>query len=224
MHKGNIWLHRRVVDWGWYTDANTVRLFFHLILTVNYKDKCWKGIDVKRGSKVTGRKELSLSLALSEQQIRTSLNKLISTSNITIKTTNKFSVVTVNNYDMYQSDNQQSNQQVTNKQPTSNQQVTTTKTVNKEIKKTFIPPTLSELTIYMNEVAKESSINLSSKEPDNFMGYYEEREWKISQGKMGMKDWRLSAKRWIKNNSTGGSFAPIEKKKEPVGSAYKMLV
>ncbi|WP_326494329.1 hypothetical protein [Sphingobacterium sp. UT-1RO-CII-1] len=70
------------------------------------------------------------------QQIRTSLTKLKSTNEITIKTTNKGTVITIVNYDFYQSGEDEqptkqptSNQRITNKQPTDNQQVTTNKNV-----------------------------------------------------------------------------------------------
>jgi len=127
MHRGFIKLHRKMVEWEWYTDANTLRLFIHLLLKANHKDKKWQGVGVNRGSLITGRKELAQQLCLTEQQIRTSLNKLKSTNEITIKSTSKFSTVTLNNYNQHQDINQQPNQQATNKQPTNNQQTTTTK-------------------------------------------------------------------------------------------------
>lgn len=134
--QGWIKLHRSILDWEWYDDPNTKIVFLHLLLKANHKDKAYKGVLVKRGEVVTGRLVLSAELRLSEQQIRTSLNRLKSTNEITIKTTNKNSVITIVNYDLYQEvENDQPaneptvNQQTTNKQPTVNQQVTTNKNV-----------------------------------------------------------------------------------------------
>ena len=128
--KSFIVLNRKILKWGWYDDINTTRLFLHLLLIANWEDKAWHGEVIKRGQVVTGRKKLSKETKLTEQQVRTSLNKLISTNEITIKKTNKYSVITINNYSKYQDYNQQSNQQITNKQPTNNQQITTTKQYN----------------------------------------------------------------------------------------------
>lgn len=118
-------LHRKLTEWEWYTDANTMRLFLHLLFLANWKDTRYKGYDIPRGSLVTGRKKLAEELKLSEQNVRTALSHLELTNEITIKKTNKFTIITVNNYDKYQVSNQQDNQQLTNNQPTTNQQLTT---------------------------------------------------------------------------------------------------
>ena len=143
-NKSFIKLHRKMLKWEWYNDNNTKILFIHLLLIANWEDKKWQGRIIKRGQVVTGRKKLSKETSLTEQQVRTSLNKLISTNEITIDVTNKYSLVTIVKYDNYQQreeklnqqNNTQNNQQVTNNQPTSNQQVTTTKEYkeNKEYK------------------------------------------------------------------------------------------
>lgn len=126
---GWISLYRKFMEWEWYTDANTMRLFLHLLLKANHQDGNWQGKTIKRGQVVTGRKSLSNELKISEQAIRTSLNKLKMTNEITIETTNKFSIITIEKYDVYQDNqkenNQQNDQQTTNEQPTSNQQSTT---------------------------------------------------------------------------------------------------
>ena len=124
---GWIKLHRKLLNWEWYDDLPTFRLFTHLLLSVNYEQKRWRGIDIMPGQIVTGRKVLSEQTGISEMQVRTSLTKLKSTNEITIKTHNKFSVITIVSWLDYQQDNQQINQQITNKQPTNNQQITTTK-------------------------------------------------------------------------------------------------
>lgn len=137
---GHIKLDRKILEWEWYKDANVSRVFIHLLLTANHKDGRWKGIELKRGQVVTGRLELSKGVRLSEMQIRYCLNKLKTTNEITIKVTNKFSIITICKYDVYQSfkneNNQQGNQQitqpVTNNYPTSNQQVTTNNNDNND--------------------------------------------------------------------------------------------
>ena len=131
--EGWIKLHRKFVNWEWFTDHKTSHLFLYLLLSANHEDNNWRGQTIKRGQLITGRKSLSDKTGLSEQNIRTCLDKLKSTNEITIKTTNKNSVITVLNYDLYQNketSNQQNNQQLTNNQPTTNQQLTTNKNDN----------------------------------------------------------------------------------------------
>ena len=121
--QGWIKLHRQFEQWEWYDDTNVKVLFLHMLIRANHKPSSYKGYTIPAGSLVTGRVSLGAKLGMSEQQIRTALKKLKSTGEITIKKTNKFSIVSISCWDDYQGDNQQ----ITNNQPTSNQQVTTSK-------------------------------------------------------------------------------------------------
>ncbi len=129
--EGYIKLYRQMVEWQWYTDWNTMRLFLHLLLKANHKEGFWRWYKVKKWQLITSLEHLGLDLGLSVQQIRTSINKLKSTGEITSKPTNKFSLIEVKNYDKYQDsntqDNTQPNKQITNKQQTNNKQITTNK-------------------------------------------------------------------------------------------------
>ena len=117
---GWIKIHRQLIDWGWYKDVPTKVLFLHLILRAQFQSSEFRGEKIERGQLITGRVQLSQETGLSVQSVRTALNHLISTSEITIKTFNKFSIITVLKYNDYQIDNQQNNQQLTNNQPTTN--------------------------------------------------------------------------------------------------------
>lgn len=119
-------LYSKLLNWEWYSNINIKVLFIHCLLKANYKDKMWQGTIIKRGSFITSREKLSEETGLTVQQIRTSLNKLKSTNEITIDTSNKFTLISIVNYEMYQQNNQENNQQITNNQPAINQQITTT--------------------------------------------------------------------------------------------------
>jgi len=117
-NSGWIALHRKLLDWEWYGDTATRSVFIDLLLNASHNSYKWRGISVNRGQTIFGRKEVSRRLGLSEQNIRTAITKLKSTSEITIKSTNKFSIITID-----QLTNQPTNQQ------TSNQQLTTTNNI-----------------------------------------------------------------------------------------------
>lgn len=129
---GWIKLHRAMTEWEWRRDLPVYRIFMELLITANYEPSRFEGYTIPVGSLVTGRKSLSVITGLTEQQVRTSLNKLISTNEITIKTTNKFSIISIVNWSKYQGDNQETNQPITNDQPTINQRITTSKESKKE--------------------------------------------------------------------------------------------
>ena len=79
-----------------------VHLFLHLLLEANHEPKEWHGFTVNRGQVIVGRKKLSELTGISERSIRTCLHRLEETQEVTIKTTNKFTLVTIRNYEKYQ--------------------------------------------------------------------------------------------------------------------------
>ena len=130
LENGFVKLHRSLLKWEWYDDPNTMRLFVHLLLTVSIETSRWHGETIKRGERVYSRKSLSEEINMSEQAIRTSLNHLKSTSEVTIRTTRKYSVVTINNYEKYQ----EVPSKYTNRQPATNQCLTNDQPQYKKVK------------------------------------------------------------------------------------------
>ena len=125
-------MHRSLLDWEWYDDANVARLFLHCLFMANHKDKKYRGTVVKRGTFLTGRELLAEQTGLTVRQVRTALSKLESTNELTIKSSPKGTVVEVVNYHTYQGGDQQNDQLATNKRPASDQQTTSNKKDKKE--------------------------------------------------------------------------------------------
>lgn len=101
---GFIQLHRKMLDWEWYTDINTCKLFIHLLLRANYKDNKFKGTLVKKGSHLTSYNILANETGLSVKKVRTALEKLIKTGEVAKLSTPLGTSVSVINYDLYQND------------------------------------------------------------------------------------------------------------------------
>ena len=99
---GFILLHRSILRWEWYGDLNTARLFIHLLLTVNYEPQRWQGIAVERGQRVASLAKLAAETGLTVKQVRTALEHLKRTGEVTHKATSKYGLFTVNHYDRYQ--------------------------------------------------------------------------------------------------------------------------
>lgn len=109
-----------MLEWGWYTDQNTKTVFIHCLLKANWKDAEFLGVTIERGSFVSSYSKMAKELKLSVQSVRTAINHLISTSELTIKGYSKFTVFTVSKYNDYQEANKQTNKQLTNNQQTTN--------------------------------------------------------------------------------------------------------
>jgi len=132
MENSFIKLYRSLLDWEWWDDKNVTRLFLTILLSVNWQTKKWHGMTIEKGSVFTSIEHLSKKSGLTMQQTRTTLSKLKSTGEITIKSTNKGTLVTVENWAKYQfmpeeitnesTSDPTNNQQTTNKQITNDQQ------------------------------------------------------------------------------------------------------
>lgn len=133
--EGFIYLHRKMLDWEWYDDINTCRVFLHCLFRANWKPCKWHGVDIEPGQFITSLQTLAIETGLSVRQIRTALEHLISTGELTSKSQSKFRIITVNNWDRYQAIDKQVDKQATKKRQASDKQATTDEESNKEIKK-----------------------------------------------------------------------------------------
>ena len=167
---GFIKLHRSILRWEWWDDDNTLKVFLWLLLNANWENSRYRGIVIPKGSLVTSYAKIAENLDISVQSARTSINHLKSTGEITIKSTNKFTVVSIVNWEKFQcfddSGNKQTNNQP-NKQLTNNQQTTNNIKEYKEYK----------------EVKKKEYFNSESSNGRNldFLNQLE-RESKIAKG------------------------------------------
>ena len=128
--EGFIKISRKIMDWEWYTDINTKTLFLHCLLKANFRTKKYQGNTVKKGSFITSIGSLSKETGLTIQQTRTALKHLISTGELTSKSTNKNSIITVVNYDKYQDISKQSNKLSTSSRQTSDKRSTSRQQTN----------------------------------------------------------------------------------------------
>ena len=103
-------LFRKFKNWQWYKDPVTKSLFIHFLIEARWADTNMYGVAVKKGQLLTTEKDLEEELGLTRQQIRTGINHLIATKEITkvptkVSTkgaTNRMSLITVENYGLYQ--------------------------------------------------------------------------------------------------------------------------
>jgi hypothetical protein len=184
---GWIKIHRQILEWEWYSDTNTFRVFLHLLLKANHKEKKYRGMDLKIGTIITSRDILAMETGLSVRQVRTSLDKLKTTNELTIKTSSQGTIIEVVNYAKYQL----TTNETANERPTNDQQTTTNKNDKKEKneRSIFIEPTYIEILEYCIERKNGVDVN-------KFLNFYSSKGWMV--GKNKMIDWKACVRTWEK--------------------------
>jgi len=129
MERGYLKLWRKSLDSGLIKNHNVWVFWTWCLMKTNHREnyKCVVGFQeviLQPGQFIFGFKKASKQTGLTIQKIRTCLTFLKKCQNLTIKTTNKFSIISIINWTLYQQDkiinNKQSNKQVTSKQQASN--------------------------------------------------------------------------------------------------------
>lgn len=106
MNNGYIQLHRKLLENPIFYKPALLQLFIYCLLKANHKANEFifnnEMVKIQRGSFLTGRKILSSELKCKEATLYRRLQILKDFDYISIKTTNKYSVITVINYNKYQ--------------------------------------------------------------------------------------------------------------------------
>ena len=191
-------LDRNIMEWRWYQDANTFRIFVHMIMKANIRDHDFEGITIHRGELATSLPSLSNDLKISIQSCRTALNHLKSTGEVTCRKYPHYQVITIVNYELYQSSltgRSTGGQQSTNRQLTGDQhQSKNGKNVRRERKKNiFSAPTVDQVLAF----AKSEQLPMSQKDAEQFVWFNESRGWK------GTTDWHALVRMRISQLGAG---------------------
>jgi len=180
---GYVKISRRVFYSKTFSSLNAIQklITIYLILMANHQDNQWwnhhekKFINIKRGSFITSIESIKKKIKdrlVTTQKIRTLLNILKNMQFLTMETTNKYTLVTIIKYDLYQNgesySNKQINELVTSKQQGDNKVITTNNNVKKEkneknVKKNTLSRTflsddpVYQLTIYLDGKIRENN-------------------------------------------------------------------
>jgi len=179
MNQGWIKLHRKILEWEWYTDTNTFALFMHLLLTCNFKETKWRGVELDIGETIRGIRSLAEETTLSIQNVRTSIAKLKSTGELTQRQHGKHRILKLKNYKEYQLVNTESNSELTSYQHDTNTRIrkkerketTTAKNVLKILnlsgKENLIPAVEDLLERYTDKVVRDVASKVATKSVAN---------------------------------------------------------
>ena len=107
MDRGFIKLYRKSLDAGWIRNHKLWALWTWCLLKASHKDHDvvvgLQTVHLTPGQFIFGLKKASQETGLTLRETRTRIESLIKAGNLTIKTTNKFSVVSIVNWNLYQS-------------------------------------------------------------------------------------------------------------------------
>lgn len=179
---------RNILEWGWYKDANTFRVFMHLLLTANVKQHKFLGVEVNRGEVATSYKSLAESLDISIRSVRTAISHLELTGEVTVKRHSRFSVISIPNYDSYQA-NRQTQRQSADTQVTVNRQQykNDKKDINIQEERALASPSLEEVISY----GEEAGLTVDAQA---FFDYYEGTGW--MRGDSPIRNWKAVMRGW----------------------------
>jgi hypothetical protein len=217
--EGWVTLHRKFLQWEWFDKAEMVQLFVWLLLNASHTDRKWQGQVVKRGQILTTTPKIMEALNLSAQQTRTCIGRLKSTGEITCKSTNKYTIITICNYDRYQSDNFENNRQnngqtntpATDKQRTNNGHNNNNNVIIKQLNNNISVCSNSAHTREEKErdeifkIFFFKNFLLPAYEVERFYNHYEAQGWDRGNGQK-IKNKIAAARNWEQENKTQRRF------------------
>lgn len=205
-NEGFIVLHRKLLDWEWFSDPATAQVWTYLLLRANWKPNRWRGIEIRRGETLETRTGIAKATGLSQQSVRTAINHLKSTGEITTKSTRYGTLIYVVNYCIYQVSEEKINQPTNheiNQEPTTNQPTANHTRTKKQSNKETInksrgrsAPTLRKISDFIGE----EKLNV---DPSRFWKYY--NDW----GKPFPRDWRNRCRKWSETERPHTYSEPI---------------
>lgn len=206
--KGFVQLHRKITD-SWITeDPMALALWVRILVEATHKSRkvFYKGAnyDLKPGDLLFGLNRWSEKTGISREVIRKRIDMMESDGMITRSKHPKISIVSITNWHDYQC----ANTVTTRKQHADNTLTTLSEhkynNVNNENnednvkdigkRKRFAPPQVQDVSSYFAEQGS------TPQEAQKFVDFYESKGWMV--GKSKMKDWKASARNWIRRNKS----------------------
>ena len=116
-------------------------MFIYCLIKANWKDGSWHGYEYKRGQFIASFPSIAKELGITTQCVRKAISNLEKTGEITHSGMSKCSIITVLNYDLYQSKNVDKTHKKTSTELSENNRYKKdTLQVSKEVKKEATHP------------------------------------------------------------------------------------
>jgi biotin operon repressor len=199
--RGYIKLYRSYIDWEWFSDYKTAHLWTYLLCRAQWEDTRWRGIQIRRGQLLESLPSIASKTGMSVRSVRTALNHLKSTGEVTDEVTGFGRLITIVKYAEYQGQDTEGDRlsdripdreltvyrQGSDREPTAYKEVKEVKNYKKN-KEERAAPTLDEV----KQFVKEEGLTI---DPARFFNFYESQDWKTSSG-YPIRDWKSKARSW----------------------------
>jgi len=167
MRNGYIKIHRSLKEWYGSKSPARMSLWIHLLLLANHKPKKWlfKGnlYEVKRGQLITSRVNLADITGISQSYVEKILKELKKQGQIKQQTSSRSRLITIVNYDSYQSSNNKEDNKEDDRKTTERQQKDTNNNVKNVIKNNIYSPAITEIVRDLNHILDTSYRPTTSK-------------------------------------------------------------
>lgn len=100
---GYVKVSRKMLESDLIHEPVTFTVFMYLLLSANYREGEYNGQQIHRGESVVSYPRIASATGVTERQARTALSKLVKSGRVSVERYPRFSVVTLLNYDKYQS-------------------------------------------------------------------------------------------------------------------------
>lgn len=187
-------IDRNIVSWRWFQNKNTLIVWLWLLMAANIEDHDFEHDTIRRGEVATSRKTISVATGLTEREVRTALNHLKETGEVSVRIRPKYQVISILNYALYQ-DNTSGKKSgsgpagVRQKSGSGPQSKKVRNKEGKNEKNVCVTPTLADARTYFFEHGR------SDADARKFYNYNQARGWMI--GKSRITDWQSAADMWI---------------------------
>ena len=201
-------LHRKSIDSQVFSDAALWQMFCWCLMKANWKDGWFNAVPIPAGSFATGRHAASEFLGMNAATWYKRMKKLESCGVISLKSNNRFTVVTVEKWADYQESQEFGNNKVTTKSQQGNNGVTTGEQLGNTIEEG------KESKEGKEDTASRVRVSKSKKE-----------EWSIPDGvdPQHWADW-LSHRKSKRASNTKTAWARVESEAKKAGWSLREVV
>lgn len=102
-------LPRSFTSWRWYSESNMVHLYLYLLLQANVKKTDYKTLTIMPGQLVTSHAQISSRTGLSSRNVRTCLQKLSKTKEVTVVSNRRGTIITILDFGSFLQFDEESN-------------------------------------------------------------------------------------------------------------------
>ena len=205
MAKGFIKLDRKLKEWRYADQPYALVIWVHILLSANWKDGWFQGVKITRGSFATSQGNLAKECGCDRNTVKKWLKRFADEEQITVKSTNRFTIISVINWAKYQDDDERYSQlssqldsqlssqldsQLSSHNRRNNKKeriVRKEEHTTESVRASFTPPSQEEVDQYINAKGYHFTA-------DEFVSFYESNGWKV--GRNPMKNWKAACTTW----------------------------